>query len=846
QSPRVDRGHDRPGLLSVTDLGEEPIVVEPPVDLERGTVLAGRYQIEAFVGKGGSGVVLRAFDRITQSPVALKILSQELANNPRWAERFSRELRLGRQIQHPHVCRVFDIGESDGHRFLSMELATGGTLRESLMPDAPPRSFAERLADARALVEGLAALHAAGIIHRDVKPENLLRMEDGRVVLTDFGLATSPGQSKAVTVLVGTPSYMAPEIVMGDPASSSSDVWALGVTMHEILFGKRPEWDLVGGERRFRSPLGKGAPAPERALAELCARCAAERPERRPADAGEVLALLTRRKTPARAMPTVRTMRNRRSQLGWAAVAAGVVVAAAIAGARGKLLLGAWATLNSSARPPLIKPRGAPNDWGASTRVLAEFPGNVRCFTTSPDGKAAQIIWGERAAAETIDVATGRRAPMRLLPITYQNGCPDLSPNGEQLLFAATDSSGAVQVMLSNSADGSNARAITRGSAPVWLANGREFLYNLDGIHVAAFSLPTMTFTIVGNSDLDRVGFVELIVLNEARNLVAIKRSDERNLETVSVHSWPGLATLGRFELPPASTRIAFSSDSSRLLFSVEPSPSGSLLAGLDWRSGMAIKMGAVPGSDVRGLRQVGSDQTLILSRRLSGDVWLREPTGVDRPLTTDGENWTADLTSSRYLAVGKRTSEGSMVVVGYDPAGRQVFASDGPNDRMPSFSADGRVLVFVRLSTRTVVSCAGPQFICRDVHTDDQMPMWPRLSPDERTIAYVTQFGAPRLRIVSVTGEVDRDMGPARAECPSVWTSPDRLWVYQGTEAERYWAETDVTSGSPTGYKKTASGGLAAETCSRDSEEWQSPFFRRVRVVRAESSSLRVLRQHL
>src|SRR5258707_640544 len=91
---------DSVGCLSVTDVGEEAIVVEAPVDLERGTVLAGRYQVETFVGKGGSGFVLRAFDRITQTPVALKILSQELASDPHWAERFSRELRLGRQIQH--------------------------------------------------------------------------------------------------------------------------------------------------------------------------------------------------------------------------------------------------------------------------------------------------------------------------------------------------------------------------------------------------------------------------------------------------------------------------------------------------------------------------------------------------------------------------------------------------------------------------------------------------------------------------------------------------------------------------------------------------------------------------
>ena len=106
--------------------------------------------------------------------------------------------------------------------------------------DAPPRRLEERIADARALVAGMAAIHAAGIVHRDVKPENLLRMEDGRLVVSDFGLATNPAQTATVTLMVGTPSYMAPEMSMGEPASFRSDVWAIGVVMHEILFAAAP------------------------------------------------------------------------------------------------------------------------------------------------------------------------------------------------------------------------------------------------------------------------------------------------------------------------------------------------------------------------------------------------------------------------------------------------------------------------------------------------------------------------------------------------------------------------------------------------------------------------------
>ena len=117
---------------SITEVAEESFVRERPLQIERGAVLAGRYQVEEVIGKGGSGVVLRVFDRTVQNVVALKVLKSELARDAKWDKRFSRELRLGRPIQHPNVCRIFDIGEADGHRFLTMELATGGSLRDEL------------------------------------------------------------------------------------------------------------------------------------------------------------------------------------------------------------------------------------------------------------------------------------------------------------------------------------------------------------------------------------------------------------------------------------------------------------------------------------------------------------------------------------------------------------------------------------------------------------------------------------------------------------------------------------------------------------------------------------------
>jgi serine/threonine-protein kinase len=273
---------------SVTAVADEPAVTrERAPEIEPGDVLAGRYQIEAILGKGGSGVVLRAFDRVSATVVAVKVLKAGLTHDPRWEKRFSRELRIGRPIRHANVCRIFDIGDADGYRFLTMEFATGGTLRDLIKKNQPLRPLSERLGDAAGVIAGLAAIHDAGIVHRDVKPDNMLRMEDGRLVLSDFGLATDLPDSTMVSVFVGTPHYMAPEVREGDPATTRSDVWSLGVVLHEIFFGKRPE------RRTSRSVTGVSKPSTtsstlERAMRALCEKCLADDPAERPENATAV------------------------------------------------------------------------------------------------------------------------------------------------------------------------------------------------------------------------------------------------------------------------------------------------------------------------------------------------------------------------------------------------------------------------------------------------------------------------------------------------------------------------------------------------------------------------------
>ena len=209
--------------------------------IRHGMVLGGRYTIEKMLGRGGCGVVVRAHDRDLKEAVAIKIVRAELAGQQVWAERLAREVKLARQIHHPHVCRVFDFQQADGRVFLVMELATRGTLRDEVHSGVlKARPLAERIADARAVASALAAIHRAGIVHRDLTPQNLLRMGDGRIALTDFGLATT--RATAPPAFTAARFDMAPELLRGGRSSVQSDVWALGVVMYEIVFGEKPRW----------------------------------------------------------------------------------------------------------------------------------------------------------------------------------------------------------------------------------------------------------------------------------------------------------------------------------------------------------------------------------------------------------------------------------------------------------------------------------------------------------------------------------------------------------------------------------------------------------------------------
>jgi hypothetical protein len=269
------------------------------VSLSRASyVLADRYRLDDRIAAGGMGEVWRAVDLVLGRPVAVKLLREDYAQHPETLERFRAEARHTAAVSHPGIARMYDYGEPSLGQppFLVMELVEGSPLTRLLErgPLEPARAM-DIVAQAAA---GLEAAHAAGLVHRDIKPGNLLVSPDGTVKITDFGIAYAAGSAPLTRTgaLIGTPAYLAPERVSGSSAGPASDLYSLGIVAYECLSGAQPFTGTpmeVALSHQYQPlpPLPPGVPPPVAAfVAELTARD----PAGRPADAGDVAARAAR------------------------------------------------------------------------------------------------------------------------------------------------------------------------------------------------------------------------------------------------------------------------------------------------------------------------------------------------------------------------------------------------------------------------------------------------------------------------------------------------------------------------------------------------------------------------
>ncbi len=279
----------------------------PSGDPVVGRLLDGRYLIQSRIARGGMATVYRALDTRLDRTVAVKIMHQHLAEDGDFAARFVREARAAARLNHGGVVGVFDQGDDDGLVYLAMEYVPGRTLRDVLSDEAPlPPLRAVQLMER--VLDALAAAHAAKIVHRDVKPENVLITPGGGVKVADFGLARAISTDSTATatggLLIGTVSYLAPELVLGEGADARSDVYAAGVVLYELLTGGKPHQGETPIQVAYRH-VNNDVPPPSDSEPDLdwqipdfvdalVARATTRDPDLRPTDAGVLLRQLSR------------------------------------------------------------------------------------------------------------------------------------------------------------------------------------------------------------------------------------------------------------------------------------------------------------------------------------------------------------------------------------------------------------------------------------------------------------------------------------------------------------------------------------------------------------------------
>ena len=757
----------------------------------------GPYEIRGMIGAGGMGVVYRAHDTRLTRDVALKLLPDIADGDARARAMLVREARAAAALNHPGICTIHDVGDENGVPYIAMELIAGETLHAILRrrPMSPERvcRIGHQLADA------LEHAHVHGIIHRDFKTANVMITPDGRPKVLDFGIASqlrAPDDPTRTGTLAdphgrtaGTLAYMAPEVLQGRGADVRSDVWALGVVLHEMTAGRSPferqtDSDLAAAILRDApAPLPSGTPS---ALARIIERCLAKEPDQRPARAGEVGLALDVASPPSTALGPAAPAWRRPAVTVLAAV---VVVAGVFAVLR--VRTADRAQSESTAR--LANPVQVTTDVGVEESAAWSPDGRTLTYSANPSGAAVtnSDVWV---------VQVGGGSPInRTADHAGLDGFPSWSPDGTQIAFWSGRDGGGCYVMPALSGPArkvATARPLDQ-NPPQWSADGR-------------------TLSCVGSAGDGNTGaevFIDVVSLDNGvsqrrlalpgadRRMFVTRSRDEQRYALVSGFNLTAEVTQLWVLDVPSNRSFAVTDGRTRVL-SPSWSPDGRWLYYLSnaggsmdlWRQGIGTAGGPAgppqPISAGIGMRSaaISSDGARVIysqGRRLS-NVW-RVPLLPARPATwADATQLTFDQAFVEFIDVSR---DGTRLAVSSDRSGNQDLwtlpADGGEMQRLttdptpewaPKWSPDQATLAFYayRSGNREVYRMPATGGPWKQITNGSGQNGWPSWSWDGSKIA--SYGGDGGVLISPADGGPGHFMSDARARAPEFSPIDDRL----------------------------------------------------------------------
>ncbi len=774
---------------------------EKPTAVAPGTVLA-RFRLEERLGSGGMGQVYRARDTALDRDVAIKLLPPEAVATPERRRRFETEAKVVATLSHPGIVPVYDIGESGGIPYIVQELVSGQTVDELIWKGgALP---VDRVAECGIEVaEALAKAHDAGILHRDVKPGNLIIDADGHVRVFDFGLAKilerpgrRSGEVEPVTndgMVVGTVHYMSPEQAQGHEVDARSDIFSLGIVLYEMATGRRPfdgpsAVDVMHAiVHEPAAPIdAKATPLPD-SFVVILEKALEKRSDERYQSTRELsadlrrflrrsrdvsaLRPLVRDQIPTVAVPDVRRPWWKRSAAG--------------AGALGLLLLvvGVWARQRRVAtpQPPVAIRNFLQTDFREEDPVF------------SPDGKGFVYASNEAGDYDIYFRLISSTSPIRLTDIGGDNRFASFSPDGGTVLFTHEDpSTGLRSIMAVPTLGGPVRRILDRAEQPHLSSDGRRLL----------FIRQTGQRTVLVVADADGTG-QQVLVDGGVGQLVGARFSrDGKFIAYLHQEVYPNnrgdvwkvptgggkpvrLTTdtrdvMGHVDLLPDDSAILFSSSRTGTA-SIWMVPS---------RGGEAIQV--VPASSWLLSPSLSPDGHSILaqSRRFISDGWeFSLADGHGRQLTNSGSVWAPARLPDGRLLYGDWTLPGDLEIFLEDPRGTRTRLAVGGT---PRSSLDGRHVYFATTLANgdriiAVMDMTGgpPRQVTKAVGRGDD---WPDPSPDEKHVVFVRTDGEGRKSLQVL----DVGTGTSRSLCEGDMISP----CATNTDAVFRWCATDTECG--------------------------------------------------